>query len=42
MIELLMHIIGICPDSLSHIDLIDMFLRVGPQFWQWIANKFIS
>lgn len=42
MIESLMHIIGICPDSFAHVDLIDIFVRMGPQIWQWMINKFIS
>lgn len=38
MIETLLHIIGICPDSFSHIDILDLVSRLGPSFLSSVFN----
>lgn len=39
------HIVGLCPDSFAHWDLLDMFAATGADFyyaWQSSRLKFIS
>ncbi len=34
----ILHIIGLCPDSMSHIDLIDIYLNSQNNLFQLLSN----